>query len=97
MNQFELIGKVCEEPERSETNSGIKMARIKLSVDKGKDDDKTPELYEVTVFRQLAELDLRVGQYVSVVGKLTANNYEKENKTYFNCQLIGNILNLIGE
>lgn len=95
MNQFELVGRILEEPVRSQTSTGIKVSKFKVCIDKIKEDDKTFEIYEIIVFRQLAELELVPGQYVSIVGKLSANNYEKENTTYYNVSLIGNAVNLL--
>lgn len=96
MNQFGLAGRILEEPVKSLTSTGIKVAKFKLCVDKIKEDDKSYEIYEITVFRQLAELELVPGQYVGVTGKLNANNHEKDDNTYFNVTLIGNSVTLLG-
>ena len=96
MNTFNLVGRVCEEPERFESASGVKVCRVRVSVEKSNRDDDGYDIYEVALFRNLAEEKLEVGQCVALTGKLQANNLEKDGNTYYSTKLIGNGLNLLG-
>lgn len=97
MNSVNIAGKVIDDPVRSTSSNGLAIMRFKLSVDKpNKSDASQYDVYEVTVFRDLAEAKLDIGQYVGVTGKLVSNNYEKEGKTYYNCSVVGNSISLYG-
>lgn len=96
MNTFNLVGRVCEEPERFESASGVKVCRVRVSVEKSNRDDDGYDIYEVALFRNLADEKLEVGQCVALTGKLQANNLEKDGNTYYSTKLIGNGLNLLG-
>ena len=96
MNTFNLVGRVCEEPERFESANGVKVCRIRVSVEKSNRDDDGYDIYEVALFRNLADEKLEVGQCVALTGKLQANNLEKDGNTYYSTKLIGNGLNLLG-
>ena len=94
---FGFAGRIIDEPERLETSNGVKLCRLHISVDKtGKDKDEQSEIYEVTVFRNLADENYQVGQYVAVNGKLMPNNYDKEGTLYYNSKLVGNSVTFIG-
>lgn len=94
MNTVNIVGKILENPEKSVSSSGVKLARFKIGVEKNKEDSTAIDVFEVVVFRELADADLQVGQYVGVTGKLSSNNYEKDGKKYYNCSLVGNSLSL---
>jgi len=96
MNAFYLVGKVLEKPEVLTTNNGIKYAHLKLSVLKNsKDDDETYEIFEVTLFRNLASDEYDINQLVAIQGRLQANNYEKEENIYYNSKLIANTITIL--
>jgi len=99
MNAVNLAGRIVEEPIKAVSTNGVNLARIKIAVDKNNKDGSTNgyDLYEICVFRELADINLEVGQFVGVTGKLTANNYEKDGKSYFNCSIIGNTICLLGK
>ncbi|MBP5280712.1 MAG: single-stranded DNA-binding protein [Erysipelotrichaceae bacterium] len=91
MNVFALAGHIIEEPVRMTTENGTKLCRLRISVDKNsKESEDDKEIYEVTVFRNLADEDYRLGQFIAVNGRLVSNNYKGENKQYYNANLIGN-------
>ena len=93
MNNFFLVGKLIEDSQLSQTNSGTKMSRIKISVEKNnRDQEPANEIFEVVLFRNLAETQLKKDDAVAISGKLQANNYEKEDNNYYNCNLIGTSL-----
>lgn len=96
MNGFYLVGKITSEPEKGETINGTKLCRLRISVDKAvKDQGENFEIFEVTLFRGLAETDYEIGQSVAIGGKLTASNYEKDGNQYYNARLVGNNISII--
>ena len=96
MNNFVLVGRIVEEPERSETSAGIKLCRLKISVDKtNKDQQEESEIYEVALFRNLATDEYLVGQNIAVSGKLQASNVLRDGVMYYNIRLVGNTVTLI--
>ncbi|MBO4358326.1 MAG: single-stranded DNA-binding protein [Erysipelotrichaceae bacterium] len=93
MNNFYLVGSLMEDAVQGQTNSGTKISRIKLSVEKSlRDQEVTSEVFEVVLFRNLAEQVLKAGDKIAVSGRLQSNNYEKEGNSYYNCNLIGSSL-----
>ena len=95
MNLFALAGYIVDEPVKITTDNGMRLCRLKISVDKNsKENEEEKEIYEVTVFRNLVDEDYRVGQFVAVSGRLACNNYKSEDKQYYNANLIGNNITL---
>ena len=97
MNTVSIAGKVLEEPIKSTSSSGVSIAKIKIGVDKNsKDNDANGyDVFEIVVFRELAEQKYELGQTLGIVGKVSANNYEKEGKAYYNCSIIGNSITVL--
>ncbi len=96
MNGFYLVGTIVEEPEKTETSTGLKLCRLKLSVNKpfkGQEDGN--EIFEVVLFKNLAEEHYEIGQVLAVTGRVQANNFEKEGNVYYHANLIGNNVDLI--
>ena len=97
MNAFYLVGRIIEEPEKLETANGIKLCKVRIAVEKnGKDSNETYEVYEIVMFRSLAEENYEIGQFIAVNGKLQANNYEKEGNYYYNAKLLANAVAFVG-
>ena len=96
MNLFALAGYIVDEPVKITTENGVKLCRLKVSVEKSaKDSEEDQEIFEVTVFRNLVDENYREGQFITVSGRLTANNFRSENnKQYYNANLIGNSVTL---
>ena len=93
MNNFYLVGSLTEDALQGQTNSGTRISRIKLAVEKNtRDQETSSDIFEVVLFRSLAEQDLKAGDKIAVSGRLQANNYEKEGNNYYNCNLIGSSL-----
>lgn len=99
MNNLCLAGHITQEPEKSISTNGTKVAKFKIAVDKfsKENDESTYDVFEVVLFRDLADVDLKVGQFVGVSGKLLANNYQKDSKSYFNCSIVGNNITFLGK
>ena len=95
MNGFYLVGRVLDEPVKSESASGIPISRFRISVDRNTELGSEAETFEITVFRNLAEENFEVGEYISVTGRVSANNYEKDGNVRYNCRLIGNTIGRI--
>lgn len=97
MNQVCIAGKVISEVEKSQGSTGIKIAKIKIAVDKvNKEQEVDNDEFEIVVFKDLADIKLNIGQYIAVNGKISANNYVKDDKKYYNCSIIGNNISLLG-
>ncbi|GEM_PF-2505642 len=97
MNSFYLVGRVAEEPEKFESANGVKVCRLRVSVEKNsKDPGDSYDLYEVALFRNLAEENYAIGQCVGIAGKLQANNLEKDGNMYYSTRLVGNSVSFIG-
>lgn len=90
MNSINIAGRVIDDPIKTTSASGLNMARFKIAVDKNSKSDNGYDVFEVVVFKELANMPIEVGQCVGVTGKLTANNYEKDGKSYYNCSIVGN-------
>lgn len=98
MNNVTIAGRIYDEPVKFESSNGLKCCRFKLSVDKAsKDSDKPFEVFEICVFNNLAQLNYEVGQFVGVIGRLQANNYDKEGKTYYNASILGGNISFLGK
>lgn len=95
MNSVNIAGRILDEPSKSRSANGIDLMRFKMAVDKtGKDSGF--DVFEVVVFRELAETKLDIGQFVGVSGKLISNNYEKDDKKYYNCNVVGTSISMFG-
>lgn len=91
MNQFFVVGKIIDEPFKGETSNGLKFAKLKVAVEKNiKEQEDITQVFEIAAFRSLSEEDFKIGQTISVLGRLQANNFGKDNNTYYNCNLIAN-------
>ena len=96
MNNFNLVGRVAQACQKSETEDGLKICRIKIRTDKPtKNDDDLSNLFEITVFRSLAEENYEVDDHLAISGKLVANNFEKDDNTYYNAKLVGNSITIL--
>ena len=97
MNAFYLVGRIIEEPEKLETANGMKLCKLRIAVEKNsKDSNETYEVYEIVMFRSLAEENYEIGQYLAVNGRLQANNYEKDGNYYYNAKLLANAIAFVG-
>lgn len=93
---FYLVGRVTEEPEKTETANGLLLCRLKLSVDRTiRNQENGPEIFEVVLFRNLAEDKYEIGQLLAISGRVQANNFEKEGITYYHANLIGNSVDFV--
>ena len=96
MNGFYLVGRIVDEPEVSETSTGLTLCRLKLSVSRSfRGQEENSEIFEVVLFKNLAELHYEIGQILGIGGRIQANNFDKEGVKYYHANLIGNSVDFI--
>lgn len=96
MNSFNIFGRIIQEPEIVTTSSGVKMCKLRVSVNKTNAEKEGQfDILDVALFRKLADQEYSVGQFVAVNGKLTSNYYEKEGSSYNYINLIANNVEVI--
>ena len=96
MNGFYLVGRIMEVPDKSETSSGLPMCRLKVGVNRTyKDGEDDVDVFDVVLFRSLAQGNYAAGQSVAINGKIQANNFDKEGTVYYHANLIGNSITVI--
>lgn len=96
MNNFNIAGKLIDAGEKLETSEGLKICRLKVAVEKyNKNNDDDNDVYEVSLFKNLAEGNYNAGDYIAINGRLVSNNYEKEGNLYYNARLVGNSITLL--
>ena len=82
MNKVYLIGNLTRDPELAETNSGIKVCRFAIAVNRtysSTDGERQTDFFNITVWRTQAEncgRYLKKGSKVAVVGSLQNRSYE---------------------
>ena len=98
MNSVNIAGRISDEAVKATSGNGLPFVRFKITVDKNsKDSNGGYDVFEIVAFRELADLNYEVGRYVAITGKLSANNYEKEDKQYFNCSIIASAISMMGK
>ena len=95
MNNFIIAGKLLDNGEKLETAEGLKICRLKVAVEKSsKKDEAEDDIFEVTLFRNLAEDNYQAGNCVAINGRLVSNNYAKEGNQYYSSRLVGNSITI---
>ncbi len=91
MNSFYLVGRIVDSVNMTKTSNGVNIARLHVAVERlNKDQEVTNDIFEIVLFRSLAERSFQDGQAIAISGKLQANNYEKDGVSYYNNSLIAN-------
>ena len=89
MNSFYLVGRIVDSVNMTKTSNGVNIARLHVAVERlNKDQEVTNDIFEIVLFRSLAERNFQDGQTIAISGKLQANNYEKDGVSYYNNSLI---------
>lgn len=84
MNKVILIGNLTRDPELSQTNSGISVARISIAVSRryaNQDGSRETDFFNVTAWRAIAEncaKYLKKGSKIAVVGSIQNRSYEAQ-------------------
>lgn len=80
LNKVEIMGRLCHSPEVKETQSGIKVGRLRIATDRdvvASDGIKT-DFFDVSCFKKTAEFAekyLAKGRLVAIVGRLQTREY----------------------
>ena len=102
MNNVSLIGRLTRDPEVRDTQSGMKVAKFTLAIDRpfSKGEEKQTDFPRVVCFGKTAE---NVGRYiskgrqVSVVGRLQTDSYEgKDGKRIYTTDVIADRVEFLG-
>ncbi len=91
MNEFTLIGTLLSVGPLEETSSGIKVVNFYVKVEKTFKANVTHEEFKVTAFKDLAEeisSKKKIGNDLFIRGRLQANNYSSNGKTYYSPELL---------
>lgn len=84
MNKVILIGNLTRDPELTQTNSGISVARISIAVSRkfaNQDGSREADFFNVTAWRAIAEncaKYLKKGSKIAVVGSIQNRSYEAQ-------------------
>ena len=90
MNAFCFVGKVQEIPTLKETSAGVKNTNLTLDIQRPFANSQgiyESDRIQVEVWRGLAETICnvtKVGDWISVKGRVATYPYEKDGKTYYN-------------
>jgi len=95
LNTIILVGKVMD-IELPAINSDAKLARMRVACNR-LSDNKEKEIFEVNLWRDLAEKQYPVNKTVMVKGRLSANNLEREDKTFYNAVITAEKVTYIDE
>ena len=102
MNNVSLVGRLTRDPEVRDTQSGMKVAKFTLAIDRpfSKGEEKQTDFPRVVCFGKTAE---NVGRYiskgrqVSVVGRLETDSYQdKDGKRIYTTDVIADRVEFLG-
>jgi len=94
MNSCVLVGTVKEPVQLSTSSKGSVYGTLFVSTDRpfrNDDGTVTSDTFRVTLWKGIAEecaAACTVGSLVAVKGRLQSNNYEKDDRTYYNAEVI---------
>ena len=91
MNEFNLIGTLVSVGPLEETSSGIKVINFFVKTDRPYRSSVAFDEFKITAFKELAEeVSSRkiIGNDVLVKGRLQANNYSKDDRTFYSTELL---------
>ena len=89
-----IVGEVLKEPEITKTAQGNTMAYLYLKVlrpFRSEDNGPTSDTFKILLWRGIAEEcqdNCRIGTIVAVRGRLQSSNYEKDERIFYNCDII---------
>lgn len=103
MNEVNLVGRLTKDPDVRENNSGLKVARFSIAIDRGKDKDGNSlgtDFPNIACFRKTAELVekyLSKGRQVAIIGKLRTDSYEKDGKKLYTTSVVADHIEFLGK
>jgi len=80
---FVLLGKIVEKPVIEVAKNENKFVRLKVRSIKDEN-----QIFEVYCWNSLTELDYEPDKTVYLKGRLTANNYGKDDQIYYNTRIV---------
>ena len=89
-----IVGEVLSKPEITMTAAGNSMAYLFLKVlrpFKSEDSGPSTDTFKILLWRGIAEEcrdNCNMGSIVAVKGRLQSSNYEKEERIFYNCDII---------
>lgn len=98
MNRVQLIGRLARDPEVSYTPSNTAVCKFTLAIDAVKEDHT--DFPRVTVFGKTAEnvgRYMKKGRQIAVEGHIATGSYEKDGKTIYTTDIIGDRVEFLGK
>ena len=89
-----VVGRVAEAPTISKSAKGNSIAHMVVECDRpfrNEDGTLVKDKFKVFLWRGIAEeceAQCELGSLVAIKGRLQANNYEREDKQFYNCEII---------
>ena len=89
-----IVGRVAEAPLVTTSSKGNSMAHMVVECDRpfrNEDGSLTTDKFKVFLWRGIAEeceAQCQLGSLVAVKGRLQSNNYERDDKQYYNCEIV---------
>jgi len=103
INECVLVGKVVREPEIRTTPKGNTIAHMLVEADRSfrnEDGSLSSDVFQVTLWKGIAEECASLchpGSLVGIKGRLQATVFEKNDRTYYNCEVIAEKVSFISE
>lgn len=103
INQCVLVGKVVAEPEIRTTSKGNTVASLLVEADRSfrnEDGSLSSDLFQVTLWKGIAEecsAICRPGSLIGIKGRLQADVYEKNGRSYYNCGIVAEKVSFLSE
>ncbi len=94
INSCVLVGKVKEMPEIKTTMRGTTVAHLVLEADRpfrNDDGSLSADTFNITLWKGIAEETASIckpGDLIGIRGRMQANTYIKDDRTYYNCEVI---------
>ncbi len=104
INKVILVGNLGNDPDFSQTASGLQITKCSIATtkswkdDQGQRQDKT-EWHRVVFFKRLAEIAsqyLKKGSQVYVEGELRTNSWEKDGVTRYSTEIVAREMQMLG-
>lgn len=104
VNKVILLGNLGNDPEFTQTTSGLQVAKCSLATSKTWNDDKgqrqeKTEWHRVVFFNRLAEIVsqyLKKGMQIYVEGELRTNSWEKDGVTRYSTEIVAREMQMLG-
>lgn len=98
MNDVKLIGRLTKKPELEYTAGNTAVTKFTIAVDRRKKEDGA-DFIRVTVYGKQAENICRYmdkGRQVAISGRIQTGSYEKDGRTIYTTDIIGDHVEFLG-